>query len=92
MPELNTLTGSQLHEPKGADTATSGHVYVADGAGSGSFQAYVDQDLNTTDSPTFVTLNLATLPIYTGDVTAGVGGLVAGDLYKTAAGEVRVKL
>lgn len=29
------LTGSDLHEPKGADTATSGKVYVSDGAGSG---------------------------------------------------------
>ncbi len=29
------LTGADLHEPKGADTATSGKVYVSDGAGSG---------------------------------------------------------
>lgn len=32
-----TLTGSELHEPKGADTAGLGTVYVADGAGSGSW-------------------------------------------------------
>lgn len=31
------LTGADLHEPKGADTALSGQVYVADGAGSGSW-------------------------------------------------------
>jgi microcystin-dependent protein len=31
------LTGADLHEPKGADTATSGKVYVSDGAGSGSW-------------------------------------------------------
>ena len=37
MPEHNTLTGSQLHEPKGADSASSGQVYIADGAGSGSW-------------------------------------------------------
>lgn len=37
MPEHNTLTGSQLHEPKGAATATAGQVYVADGAGSGTW-------------------------------------------------------
>lgn len=33
------LTGSDLHEPKGADTATSGKVYVSDGAGSGIWTA-----------------------------------------------------
>ena len=35
----STLTGSELHEPKGADTASLGTVYVADGAGSGSWNA-----------------------------------------------------
>jgi hypothetical protein len=32
-----TLTGSDLHEPKGVATATSGQVYVADGAASGAW-------------------------------------------------------
>ena len=31
------LTGTSLHEPKGADSASSGTVYVSDGAGSGSW-------------------------------------------------------
>lgn len=35
----STLTGSELHEPKGADTAALGTVYVADGAGSGSWNS-----------------------------------------------------
>lgn len=35
----STLTGSELHEPKGADTASLGTVYVADGAGSGSWNS-----------------------------------------------------
>lgn len=35
--EHSTLTGSQLHEPKGAATALAGTAYLADGAGSGSF-------------------------------------------------------
>ena len=35
MPLHNTLTGSELHEPKGAATASEGMTYVADGAGSG---------------------------------------------------------
>jgi len=34
-----SLTGAELHEPKGADSATLGTVYVADGAGSGSWQS-----------------------------------------------------
>ena len=33
----SALTGSDLHEPKGADTATAGQVYVSDGAGSGAW-------------------------------------------------------
>ena len=37
MAEHSTLTGSNLHEPKGAASATSGQVYVADGAGSGTW-------------------------------------------------------
>ena len=38
MAEHNTLTGSALHEPKGADTANAGEVYISDGAGSGSWE------------------------------------------------------
>ena len=33
------LTGADLHEPKGIDSAASGDVYVADGAGSGVWGA-----------------------------------------------------
>lgn len=33
----STLTGANLHEPKGVATATSGQVYIADGAGSGAW-------------------------------------------------------
>lgn len=33
------LTGADLHEPKGADTALAGQVYVSDGAGSGAWTA-----------------------------------------------------
>ncbi len=35
MSEHKDLTGASLHEPKGADIATVGQVYVADGSGSG---------------------------------------------------------
>lgn len=33
----STLTGSNLHEPKGADAASLGQVYVSDGSGSGTW-------------------------------------------------------
>src|SRR6187402_1454206 len=35
--EHKDLTGAQLHEPKGADTASSGQVYIANGSGSGAW-------------------------------------------------------
>lgn len=36
--EHNELPDELLHEPKGASTAAAGTVYIADGAGSGSFK------------------------------------------------------
>lgn len=38
MPEHNILTGSELHEPKGVDSATADYVYVSDGSGSGNWK------------------------------------------------------
>lgn len=35
----SSLTGSELHEPKGADTASANTVYFADGSGSGSWSS-----------------------------------------------------
>lgn len=37
MVDHATLTDPELHEPKGASTATSGKVYTADGSGSGAW-------------------------------------------------------
>lgn len=37
MPQHSVLTGTELHEPKGVSSASSGTVYVADGSGSGSW-------------------------------------------------------
>lgn len=39
MPEHRDVSPDNIHEPKGAFSAASGTVYVADGAGSGSFTA-----------------------------------------------------
>jgi hypothetical protein len=36
--EHRLLTGNSLHEPKGVETATNGQVYVANGAGSGTWR------------------------------------------------------
>ena len=44
--EHNELPDELLHEPKGASTAVAGTVYVADGAGSGSFQKLPTTSLN----------------------------------------------
>lgn len=33
----SALTGANLHEPKGADSATADQIYVSDGAGSGTW-------------------------------------------------------
>lgn len=41
---------------------------------------------------TAATLNIPNLPEYADDSAAGTGGLVAGDVYKTSTGELRIKL
>lgn len=40
MPNIqhSSLTGAELHEPKGADAAAADTVYVADGVGSGAWE------------------------------------------------------
>ena len=38
--EHSTLTGSDLHEPKGAAAANADEVYIANGAGSGTWTAH----------------------------------------------------
>lgn len=40
------LTGADLHEPRGAATASVGQVYVADGAGSGAWTSKNGDVLN----------------------------------------------
>lgn len=40
MPEHNSLTDPELHEPKGVSTASDRQVYIADGAGSGSWALF----------------------------------------------------
>ena len=46
--EHSELPDNLLHEPKGASTAAAGTVYIADGAGSGSFKKLPTTSLNIT--------------------------------------------
>jgi hypothetical protein len=59
----SALTGTDLHEPKGVEAATADEVYVADGAGSGTWQKITGDSLDDTDiqNPNNVYIN-AVLP------------------------------
>jgi hypothetical protein len=54
MPQHSALTGSDLHEPKGAAGASVDTVYVADGAGSGT---WVKIDVNNIDASSIFNTN-----------------------------------
>lgn len=45
------LTGADLHEPKGADTAAADKVYVSNGTGSGTWQKITSSQLDSTADP-----------------------------------------
>ncbi len=47
MTAHSTLTGADLHEPKGVESASSGTVYVANGSGSGSWSTIDSSNLNS---------------------------------------------
>lgn len=46
----STLTGADLHEPKGIATATSGQEHVANGAGSGTWTSIFNRNIGTMTS------------------------------------------
>ena len=48
MPSHSALTGSDLHEPKGVAAATSGQVYAANGAGSGTWKKVTSSEIDST--------------------------------------------
>lgn len=60
MPAHRNLTGADLHEPKGVATAAAGTVYVANGAGSGSWQPI---ELPTPPPPVVVVDSNTQLPV-----------------------------
>lgn len=43
----STLTGSDLHEPKGIEAASSGTTYIANGTGSGSWSKIASGNIDT---------------------------------------------
>jgi hypothetical protein len=67
----SALSDPYLHEPKGVSTATQGSIYVADGAGSGSWShahhyvgGYVDFDSVSPESQAITTVFSALNPTF----------------------------
>ena len=54
-----------------------------------AFAVFVQQTNNPGDA-IFTTLRLTALPIYANNAAALAGGLIAGDIYKTSGGELRI--
>jgi hypothetical protein len=54
-----------------------------------SFAVFAQQANNPGDA-IFTTLRLTALPEYADNAAALTGGLIAGDVYKTATGELRI--
>ena len=54
-----------------------------------AFSVFVQQTNNPGDA-IFTTLRLTALPIYANNAAALAGGLIAGDVYKTSTGELRI--
>ena len=80
---LVTNNTSRLHI-EGDDLATIGNVGI--GTTTPGEKLEVNGTIKATD------INFTGLPEFADDTAAGVGGLVAGDVYKTATGELRIKL
>lgn len=54
-----------------------------------AFSVFVQQVNNPGDA-IFTTLKLTALPVYANNAAAVTGGLIEGDVYKTATGELRI--
>lgn len=54
-----------------------------------AFSVFVQQANNPGDA-IFTTLKLTNLPVYANNAAALAGGLIDGDVYKTATGELRI--
>lgn len=54
-----------------------------------AFAVFVQQ-VNNPGEAIFTTLRLTVLPVYANNAAAIAGGLIAGDIYKTSTGELRI--
>ena len=61
MVQHNSLTGSDLHECKGADSAAANTVRVSDGSGSGTWKKIT---VDSIDATSFKTVNKDTVTFY----------------------------
>ena len=87
--EHSTLTGSDLHEPKGTAAANTGEVYIANGSGSGTWTAHHNRcvlttridDISTASSAWVVTPIAGTISkiysVISGAITSGAAVLTA---------------
>lgn len=91
------LTGAHLHEPKGVDAASSGKVYVSDGAGSGVWTSlvipsgtfYVNLSTFTSSGTWTKPANLFLAKVHcigSGGTQAQAGGSVSFGSYCSASG------
>lgn len=61
--EHDAIADGERHEPKGISTATSGHIYVADGLGSGSWSGELTPafgQMSITNNATAIAVTAAT--------------------------------
>lgn len=78
MAAHSTLTGADLHEPKGAAGAASGTVYVSNGAGSGSWTSVPATKVSVTDSDgDFTGTNVETVLTELNNKTMIITGVLA---------------
>jgi len=92
MAEHSTLTGAELHEPKGADSANAGEVYVSDGAGSGDWFPREDiyygviEDVSTAETVYIPVANAGTVAKVTTVLEGAIGTADSTITVKNAAG------
>jgi len=69
--EHNTLSGSELHEPKGTAAAGVNEIYISDGAGSGSWRHFPHSSLYYDNIGTGTTIAAPTAYTLIGPATTG---------------------
>lgn len=73
----STLTGAELHEPKGVSGASANEIYIANGAGSGSWGSV--SEANVTNKDRYLTVALT-------DISTASSAWVASPIAGTVTG------